>query len=488
LQKTGKFVGFVFNVNIQNSGKTDFMIKVFVRTYGCLANVADSKNLITYLRSFGCEEVLCEQDADLILINTCSIREKAEKKVFSYLGNLIHLKKEKPYLCIGVVGCMASYKKKDIFECFDHVNFVYGAKDDLKILKNYLADIVEKLFSSKQRYLSSPSDFVNTIKRNKDLKKVSTLSKVFPRGIRVGLIKSIKPKEFGVKRSFINIMSGCNNFCSYCIVPFVRGPEKSYDIQQVLQQVKHDVDSGYKEINFIGQNVNSYQDPKTGLKFADLLREAAQIKGEFWVRFISSHPKDTSLELIKVMAEFKDKICSHVHLPLQSGSNNILKAMNRVYSREHFLDIVEMIRKYLPQSTISTDIIVGFPGEQEQDYLDTRDMMEKVGFDLIYSFVYSPRKYTKAYSLTDDCPHKIKLKRLMDLHKRGVDIAQKNNLRLVGKVVKCLVEERQKNGKLIARESGNVRVEVEGGDEFIGKFVDVKIESAGATKVMGSIV
>lgn len=453
------------------------MISFFIKTYGCQANVADSQAISNFLEDLGCKKVGIEKDADLILINTCAIREKAEQKFFSYLGALADIKKEKRHLKIGVIGCVASYRQKEIKNRFDHVSFVFGAKENLEELKQILSDLVLTIQTSKQSFETQQgcsSGRTGNIK-NYRLKKLT----------KDLLLGGFKNDENEFKQSFINIMTGCNNYCSYCIVPFTRGREKSYSLNSIVDRIKTDVQNGAKEIILLGQNVNSYKDPETGKTFADLLKEVAKVGGEFWVRFVSPHPKDMTKDVLYVMAENKDKLCAFIHHPLQSGSNKILTDMNRTYSVEQYLDQINWIKEILPDATISTDIIVGFPGETQEDYMQTRDVMEKVKFDNVFSFIYSPRKYTKAALLKDDCAKNVKVERLDELQKRQVDICFEQNNRLVGKILKSLVEKRLTNGKLLARTQGNHRVLFEGDEILIGSFVDLRIEKAGAVNLVG---
>lgn len=450
------------------------MINFFIKTYGCQANVADSQAVSNYLQDLGCQKVESEKDADLILINTCAIREKAEQKVFSYIGELAPLKLEKKYLQVGVVGCIASYRKKELLSRFDHVRFVYGAKDEQIGLQNLLNDVVLKLETIKS------ADSGELLGEFKSDVKDSLTNKLF-----LGGFKSATRE---VKQSFVNIMTGCNNYCSYCIVPFTRGREISYPMSDVLGRVKRDIQFGAKEITLLGQNVNSYKDPQTGVPFSKLLEEVAMLEGEFWIKFFSPHPKDMTIDVLEVMAKYKDKLCNYIHFPLQAGSNKILQAMNRTYNIEKYLEQIDWIRKILPDATITTDIIVGFPGETETDYLKTRDVMEKVKFDYIFSFVYSPRKYTKAALLQDNCTTEVKHVRLKLLQKRQVDISRERNNRLIGKKMKCLVEKRLTNGKLLARTQGNHRVLFDGDEILIGSFVDLRIEKAGAVNLVGEFI
>jgi|SaaInlLV_10m_DNA_2_1039722.scaffolds.fasta_scaffold01368_3 tRNA-2-methylthio-N6-dimethylallyladenosine synthase len=472
------------------------MISVFFKTYGCLANVADSELLAKYMRGLGCVVSENESEADLIIVNTCAIREKAEHKLFSYVGRLAEYVKNKPHLKVGIIGCVTSYRKSDFFEKFSFVNFAFGAKNDLEQLKAYIADLIIKIETEKQFYPVRPEGFSEG--------KMSR--RVLPNGVQAlfkSQFKVIKDKNIPelvekrnlkipedakiisdfkhgrLKRSVINIMTGCNNYCTYCIVPFTRGREKSFEMEAILERVKKELDAGAKEINLLGQNVNSYCDPKTGADFATLLENVAKLDGEFWVRFTSPHPKDTSKKLLQVMAKYSEKLCAWIHLPLQSGSDNILKRMNRTYTSEQFLEKVNWIREFLPDAIISTDIILGFPGETEEDYQKTLDMLETVRFAFSFSFIYSPRKYTKAAAMEDNCPHETKLKRLEYLQKRQKEISKETHNALVGKTIKVLVENVMPNGMFFAKTAGNIRVSVRSDNkDIVNKFIMVKIDVA----------
>jgi len=455
------------------------MINFFIKTYGCQANVADSQAISNYLVDLGCKKVESGKDADLILVNTCAIRAKSEQKVFSYLGELAEFKKDKKHLQVGVIGCIASYRAKEIRSRFDHVRFVFGAKQDLVELRDLLNDAILKIQRAKPFESAHPECF--------SLQNVSKEGRTDSKGLSI-FLGGFKNEQKEAKQSFINIMTGCNNYCSYCIVPFTRGREKSYAFNDILDRVKKDVYAGTKEVILLGQNVNSYKDPQTGFGFEKLLENVAQVPGEFWIKFVSAHPKDMTKNVLHVMAKYPEKLCAFIHHPLQSGSNKILQAMNRTYTIEQYLEQIDWVRKILPNATISTDIIVGFPGEDEQDYLDTRDVLEKIKFDNVFSFVYSPRKYTKAAMLKDDCLLKVKYDRLKALQKRQVDVCREQNSRNVGKVLKCLVEKRLANGKLLGRSAGNLRVLFCGDDSLIGQFVNLKITGAGAVNIVGSLI
>ncbi|MCK4651154.1 tRNA (N6-isopentenyl adenosine(37)-C2)-methylthiotransferase MiaB [Candidatus Babeliales bacterium] len=454
------------------------MINFFIKTYGCQANVADSQALSNYLMQLGAKQVSNEKDADLIFINTCAIRERAEEKFFSYLGSFVKFKNLKPYLKIGVIGCVASYRKKEIFSRFGLVDFVFGVKEDSSLLKNYIIDLVLKLNVEKKIYYKISDEF---FEQNEDL----ILSKQNFSNLYMGGFKNSNNE---LKKSFINIMTGCNNYCSYCIVPFTRGREKSYPANEILKRVEQDVASGAKEIMLLGQNVNSYKDPQSGKGFAKLLNDVAKIDGDFWVRFVSSHPKDMTKDVLHVMADNKDKLCGFVHYPIQSGSNKILRVMNRIYTVEQYLEQIGWIKDILSEATISTDVIVGFPGETEQDYLQTCKVLKEVKFYNVFSFIYSPRKYTRAALLKDDCPKKVKLKRLEALQEMQRQISKDLNFLNVGKTLKCLVEKRLANDKLLARTQGNIRVLFEGGDDIIGTFVYLKIKNVGVANMLGSLI
>lgn len=484
------------------------MISFFFKTYGCQANVADSEGIAKFLKELGCSEVPQEEQADLIIVNTCAVRDKAEQKLFSYLGVLGDIKRHKRHLIIGVIGCVASYKKKELYDRFDQINFVYGAREDLKNLCAYLADMVTQLQTTQQLYeteqmASGEYDFRRPVGKGQDrdiasfVKKEGLLEKmpITPVQMRAqnggeeNVLPALKvpqqPKE--LHRSFINIMTGCNKCCAYCIVPFTRGKEVSYDMQTIVDRVRHDVTLGAKEITLIGQNVNSYRCPAGQGDFSQLLRRVCSLEGEFWVRWVSPHPQDMTVELFDVLKEYQEKVVPYVHFPVQAGSNRILSLMKRNYSIELYLEQIGWLRDRLPHVTISTDIIVGFPGETVDEYLQTRHLIETVRYDWIYSFVYSPRKFTRATTMSDDCPAEEKSRRLQDLQEVQLGISLACNQRHVNKKMKTLVEKRLIDGKLLARTEGNIRITFDGGDDLIGTFVDLYVESAGPALLHGRL-
>ncbi|MFH1254768.1 MAG: MiaB/RimO family radical SAM methylthiotransferase [bacterium] len=486
------------------------MVTFFNKIYGCQANFADSQGLAKFLVELGCVPVMTEKDADLIIINTCAIREKAEQKLYSYIGRIAELKKNKPHLKIGVIGCVASYRKKEFYEYFECISFVHGAREEISALQGYLAELVLNIQTAKNLFIQNPDSKIKYLKQDRRLKKFfdkqATEANQFdkaPRSIsRLNLTEQIKDikdeqiKEDDVSgeeqiseiRAMINIMTGCNKYCSYCIVPFTRGREISYPMSDILNAVKKDIERGAKEITLIGQNVNSYIDPQTGARFPDLLQKVASLEGDFWVRFISPHPQDMTKDLFQVVASHRPKLTAFLHFPLQSGSDTILKAMNRNYTSAEFLEKISWIKELMPDAGITTDIIVGFPWETEQDYLATREIMEKVQFDQIYSFIYSKRKFTKAYNMPDDCPQEEKARRLSELQMRQREISLAQNKKNIGKTLKVLVEKELEPGKLLARTEGNARVLITSNNaNLVGNFVNVKIESTTVVNMSGTV-
>jgi len=466
------------------------MINYFIRSYGCQANVAESQAIANHLAFLGCQEVNCEALADLIVINTCAVREKAEQKLWSYLGRLADIKRKKPFLRIGIIGCVASYKKQEIYQRFDHVAFVFGAREDIAILHAYLADAVVHLETAKQLYDVQPTAPIHNHGQDRDVAGLVShkgLSFRYPFQVQVQSAM-VRPAINEVRRSFVNIMTGCNKYCSYCIVPFTRGREISYPMSRIIDQVRHDVLLGAKEVTLIGQNVNSYKDPETGALFPELLRSVAEIEGDFWIRFMSPHPYDMTRDLFEVMALYRPKITACIHFPVQAGSDRILSLMNRHYTVQEYEQKIGWIRELMPDAMISTDVIVGFPGETAEDFEHTMSLIERVRYDLIYAFVYSSRKFTKASAMVDDCSHETKLARFERLVQRQTEIAAEQNSRNIGKTLTCLVEKRLEHGKLLARTEGSIRVLFDGSDDCIGTFVKLHIDSSGPANMYATVV
>ncbi len=432
----------------------------FIVTFGCQQNEADSERLMGQAVLLGYRRVTCAEDADLILYNTCAVREHAELRALSRTGALKHLKSQNKNLLIGLWGCMVTqdHRMQDVKMKYPYVDFVAGT-NMLHRLPEILCDVLE---SGRRRYYvtNDPPQTVEDVPvlRENDIK------------------------------AYVSIMYGCNNFCTYCVVPYVRGRERSRDPEAVIREVEGLVQSGCRDITLLGQNVNSYA-PAGGMNFASLLRRLAEIPGDFRLRFMTSHPKDASDELIEVMAE-NEKIARHFHLPMQSGSTEILRRMNRKYTAESYLALAEKIKKRIPDITLTTDIIVGFPGETEKDFEDTFSMVEKLRFDSVFSFIFSPRVGTPAADMEDDTPHEEKTARMNRLLKRQADIAAEDHAKLVGKTLSVLCESKEpnENGLYLGRTSGNLLVFFESGAQngaLYGQFVPVRITASGAANLSG---
>ncbi len=391
------------------------MKKVYFETYGCQMNKYDSELVAGILELEGYEQTAKADEADLVLINTCSVRENAETRVFGRLGALGSLKKQHKELVIGVLGCMAVRLKNEIIKKKPFVDFVMGPD-------NYrsLPDLLSRINNNVEEHVELA-----------EFDSYETYGELFP------------AHSIGVN-AWVAIMRGCNNFCSYCIVPYVRGRERSRSVKDILNEVKKLAKQNYLEITLLGQNVNSYKDENCD--FADLIKMVADVPGIERVRFATSHPKDLSQKLIDVIAEHP-KICNHVHLPVQSGSDKILKLMNRNYNRSHYLKLVESARERIPNLGLSTDIIVGFSGETEENFLETVDLIEQIEFDGSFIFKYSPREGTAAYRMKETLTEKEKVNRIQILNKIQSRITLKRNQKIVGKLEKILVEGPSKKAK-----------------------------------------
>lgn len=429
--------------------------KVFVITYGCQQNEADSERLLGIALECGYSRAEKAEDADLIIINTCAIREHAEKKALSGAGSFKKLKEARGDRVLAVCGCMPQqeYRADQIDKSYPYVDLVFGT-DRGHLLAEMLYEV---LVSGKRRR------FVSDLPHD-----------------RLGVIAEDVPvcRESSYK-AWVSVMYGCNNFCTYCIVPSVRGRERSRDPERIIDEVKSLVSGGCRDITLLGQNVNSYSG---GIGFPELLDKLARIDGDFRLRFMTSHPKDASDRLTDVMAAHPEKIARHFHLPAQSGSDRILKAMNRRYTREKYMGIVKKIREKLPDAAITTDIICGFPGETDADFEDTVSLIREVGFDMIYTFVYSPRPGTAAAEMPDQIPHEIKVSRFSRLADIQNGISAEINERCVGKTFRVLSD-----GDGTGRSSQNKIISY---DKVLpaGVFADVKITEAQAYALKGTII
>ena len=432
---------------IRAGGKTP---KAFVRTYGCQQNVADSEKIKGMLAEMGCELTEEKEEADIILFNTCAVREHAEDRVYGNVGALKALKKKKPSLLIALCGCMMEQEHvaEKIHKSFPYVGLVFGTH------------VIHKF----------PELVYNSVVGGKRLVERGTDDGKVYEGLPI--------KRDGTFKGWLPIMYGCDNFCTYCIVPHVRGRERSRCPENILADARSMVEGGFKDITLLGQNVNSYgKGLEQRVTFAELLKSVADIDGDFWVRFMTSHPKDASKELIDVIAE-SPKISPHIHLPFQCGSDRILKLMNRRYTVEKYMEIVEYAKKRIPDLSLTSDVIVGFPGETYEDFQKTLELIRRVEFTSLFTFIYSPRVGTPAAKFKDPVTHQEKALWMGELLKLQEEISAKRTASMVGRTMRVLVEEEAKEGILNARTHNGVVVEVPGKTELIGHFADARITEA----------
>ena len=428
------------------------MKKLFIETYGCQMNVADSEVIASVMKMAGYETCASINEADAVLLNTCSVRENAENKIYNRLEALYALQKKGRAFIIGVVGCMAERVREDLIENH-HVNLVAGPDSYLSLPELFAAaEIGEKAI-------------------NVELSTTETYRDVIPERVCGSHISG-----------FVSIMRGCNNFCHYCIVPYTRGRERSREVDSILNEVKDLERKGYKEVTLLGQNVNSYKCGEVG--FPQLLGIVAETAPDMRIRFTTSHPKDMSDETLEVIAAHKN-ICRHIHLPVQSGSNRILKLMNRKYTREWYLDRVAAIRRILPDCGLSTDIFVGYHSETEEDHQMSLSLMRECGYDSAFMFKYSERPGTYASKhLPDDVPEETKIRRLNEMIALQNELSAESYRKDVGKIFEVLVEGVSKRSKVqfFGRTQQNKVVVFNRGTHHIGDFVQVKIvESSSAT-------
>ncbi len=433
--------------------------KYFIATYGCQMNVSDSEVLAGYLERMGFSAAKNEEDADIVIINTCAVREKAEEKVFSRLGMLRELKQKKPDIILALWGCLAQYEgiAQKVKERFKFIDLVSGP-NALDRFPELLKEATSSDKTVTDLDLSGEREFLPA-KRNDDFK------------------------------AWVPISHGCNNYCSYCVVPYVRGPEISRLPENIINEIKKLISNGYKEITVLGQNVNSYgKDLQQNIDFADLMLKLDQLGDSIRLRFMTSHPRDFSEKIIRAIAEGKN-ICEHIHLPLQSGSDRILKKMNRGYNRDYYLEQIEKIRKIIPGSSITTDIIVGFPGENEEDFAQTVEMLERVRFDAAYIFVYSPRRGTKAAGMENQVFKEVKRKRIIQLNRQQKRITLEKNQPLLGSIQEVLVEGKsKKNAEMFTgRTRTNKIVHFSCTEDLSGKFINIKIIETRAWNLIGII-
>ncbi|HDK7178485.1 TPA: tRNA (N6-isopentenyl adenosine(37)-C2)-methylthiotransferase MiaB [Clostridium botulinum] len=444
---------------ILNTKDINAIGEFFIETWGCQMNEEDSEKLSGMLKKEGYIRTEEREDADVIIFNTCCVRENAELKVYGNLGILKGLKSKNPNLIIAVTGCMMQQKgmAETIKKKFPFVDIIIGTHN-LHNFPNYLNEVKKKDTS-----VLKIQEKENSIIENMPIDRKNSM------------------------KAFVTIMYGCNNFCTYCIVPYVRGRERSRTPENIEAEIKKLISEGYKEITLLGQNVNSYgKDLEPNVTFAELLKRVNNIEGLERVRFMTSHPKDLTHDVIEAIAKC-DKLCEQIHLPVQSGSSEILKKMNRHYDREKYLDVVSKIKKLIPNVALSTDIIVGFPGETEKDFEETLSLVKEVEYDSAFTFLYSIRKGTPAAKFEDQVPEDVKHKRFNRLVEVLNEISAKKNKAYEGKIEEVLVEGTSKNdeNKLMGRTRTGKLVNFIGDKDSIGELVNVKIIKANSFSLTG---
>ncbi len=431
----------------------------FVRTYGCQQNVSDSERMKGMLAEMGFDFTETPDDADFILFNTCAVREHAVDRVFGNVGALKHIKRRRPHTLIAVCGCMVQQEHvaKRLREHYPFVGLVFGT--------HVVHRLAELIFSA----LQSPRQL--TITPNMD-------------GV---IAEGLPVRRDGEFKAFVPIMYGCNNFCTYCIVPYVRGRERSRDPQCVLREVEELVKAGYTDITLLGQNVNSYgKSEKFEVDFPELLRRVNAIKGDFVIRFMTSHPKDATNRLFDTIADC-EKVSRHFHLPFQSGNDRILKEMNRHYTREEYLSLVRYARSVIPNISFTSDVIVGFPGETRAEFEDTLSLIEEVGFASLFTFIYSPRVGTPAAQMPDPVTKKEKTERLQELNDLQERLSGERLQTMIGTAHRALVE-CEKEAYMEARLQDNSVVRIPLGSAPIGSYVRIEITAARSYYAEGKVL
>lgn len=432
-----------------------------VDTFGCQQNEEDSEKLRGYLAAMGYELTMDEHLAEIIVLNTCAVREHAEQRVFGNLGGLTHTKKENPNQIIAVCGCMVKQEQvvEKIKKSYPLVSLVFGPDELWRF-----PELLRGVMSGKKR--------------------------VYVPGEGDGCVaEGVPHKRDDSVKAWLSVMNGCNNFCSYCIVPYTRGRERSRRAENIVAEARELVNAGYKEIMLLGQNVNSYgRDLEDGVSFAELIRRINAIDGDFIIRFMTSHPKDATEELFSSMADC-DKCEKHLHLPLQSGSDRILKQMNRRYDAEKYISQVESVRRYIPDIVLTTDIIVGFPGETDEDFAQTLALSERVRFDAMFTFIYSKRTGTPAAEMPDPFTREQKQAHFDALLALQNRISEEKHRENVGKTLRVLIDGRDKeDGILTSRTSGGRLVRILGEESLIGSFAEVKIEDCNTWALRGALL
>lgn len=436
------------------------MRKLYIQTYGCQMNQYDSERIARVMSRVNYTLTDRVEIADLILLNTCSVRDKAEQKVYSALGRWKDLKQENEHIVIGVGGCVAQQEGEGLLKRVPHLDLVFGTHNVHK-----LPELVKQVQSLRKRAVET--SFYREPSYMEDLED--------------------RPSVQGAK-GFVTIMQGCNKVCSFCIVPHVRGPEVSRPSTKIVAEVKALAERGVKEVMLLGQNVNSYGQTLTGeVSFAELLSQVNDVEGLKRIRFTTSHPQDLSPELIEAYTTL-EKLCEHLHLPVQSGADSVLARMRRGYTRRQYLDRISSLRACCPEVALSTDIIVGFPGESDQEFQETLELLNEVKYDEIFSFTYSPRPQTVSAKIhDDDVPEPVKKDRLKKVQQLQQTIALSKNRGKIGQIEEILVEgkARLKNGQVMGRTRTNRIVNLAGSENLVGSFVNVRITGATANSLLG---
>ena len=440
--------------------ETSYRKKFFTQTFGCQQNVSDTEKIDGMLEQMGFEKTSDKDEADIVIYNTCAVREHAEQRVFGKIGELVGYKRKNPNLIIGICGCMMQqeYIIDEIRKKYKHINMVFGTSAIYRLPSNLCKVLFDK-------------------------------ERVFDIELTPEVTEDVPVKRTSKFSAWVSIMYGCNNFCSYCIVPYTRGREKSRNPQIILNEVRHLVNNGYKEITLLGQNVNSYANGTDwGYNFSRLLREISEIPGDFRIRFMTSHPKDATKELIDTIAS-SDKICNQLHLPVQSGNNRILKSMNRRYTRESYLDLINYAKEKIPDVVITSDVIVGFPTETDAEFEDTISLINEVEFGGLFTFIYSIRKGTPAEKMIQ-VSEEDKKRRFERLIKLQTENSFKFNSKYLNKSVKVLCEGKSENKEntYTGRTEGGIIVNFCGEDITPGEFYNIEITKTLNWALFGNIV
>lgn len=458
-----EYMQFIARMNMEKTQVLERVPRAFTQTFGCQQNEADTQHIAGMLHEMGYDKADRAEDADIIVINTCAVREHAESRALGHIGALAHLKKARPDVIICLCGCMVQQEHipDKIKKSYPQVDLVFGTHALWRF-----PELLYRRLTGDKRIFDTSGDVAGYI------------------------AEGLPVLRDGGHKAWLSIMYGCNNFCTYCIVPYVRGRERSRTPEEIVKELEDLVKEGYKDITLLGQNVNSYgKDLDESIDFSDLLVRLNAVPGDFLLRFMTSHPKDASYKLFDTMATC-DKVAKQLHLPFQSGSDEILRRMNRGYTAQHYRDLIAYARSKMPELTLSSDIIVGFPGETEEDFEQTRALVEQVGFDMLYTFLYSKRSGTPAAEMQDNTPHAVKQQRFERLLQTQDAVVQVRQDAYVGRELRVLVDGTSKNQKYpwTARTEGGLLVCCTGDHLKVGQFTLIQIEQASLRCLFGRSV